>query len=333
MLIDFGLNIVPAEDMIVSRIRDGDRFTYVDTIRGVAVSKTRRREIELLVIPPNWSDVMIAAKNTCHLQAVGRDAAGRLQYRYHDKWPDVRNAVKADRLLSFGRALPAIRARMNRDLKRTALSKPTVAATALRLIDRKLVRPGHEQYASAGTFGAASLSGRHVSEHGADLEISFVGKSGKTVHFSIADQLLRRRLTDLKRRNRGRIFKYSAGERKKELGAQDVNKYIRDVTSRGISAKDFRTFRASALAMREFCEIASLCEAARRKRAVSRVMKSISEALRNTPAVTRSSYVHPTIVQAYVDGTLDPGLMKGRCRRNLSREETALMRFLEQELG
>lgn len=293
----------------------------------------RRREIDSLVIPPNWSDVMIAAENTCHLQAIGRDAAGRLQYRYHDKWADVRYAVKADRLLSFGRSLPAIRARMNRDLKKKPLSKPTVAATALRLIDRKLIRPGHEQYASTGTVGAASLSGRHVSENGADLDISFVGKSGKTVHFTIADQLLRRRLTDLKRRNSGRIFKYSAGGRKKELDAQDINKYIQDVTSRGISAKDFRTFRASALAMRELCEIAALRDADRRKRAVSKVMKSISQTLRNTPAVTRSSYVHPTIVRAYVDGTLDPGLMKGRSRTNLSREETALMRFLEQELG
>ena len=319
-----GLTIVPVADLTLVE-QDG---VWVDTSSGRAVSKRREAEIEALVLPPNWANVRVSLSSAAHLQAVGTDDAGRLQYRYHERWTDVRNAVKAERLLEFGRALPLIRQAVQRDLNAKLGTKPNVIATAVRLLDVKLVRPGNEQYAKQGTTGASTLQPGHVSPEGKRLH--YIGKSGKTIDVEVDDRKLQRRLSALKRRNRGRLFRYrgKAGRRKLTLTAGDINAYLRRVSKRGVSAKDFRTFAASAAALQHMCEVGDDIPDAK---VVTAAIKRVSRLLRNTPAVARSSYVHPLVVDSYLGGALSPDLLKGRRRAGLGKAETALMRLLDKK--
>ncbi|MEL6750452.1 MAG: DNA topoisomerase IB [Pseudomonadota bacterium] len=318
-----GLVIVPVADLTL--VKQGDE--WVDSADGQVVSKRRLSELEALVLPPNWKGLRASPSVDAHLQAVGTDDVGRLQYRYHDRWADVRNAVKAQRLLEFGRALPLIREAVARDLKAKLGTKPNVVATAVRLLDTKLVRPGNEQYAKQGTTGASTLQPGQVREDGKRL--LYVGKSGKTIDVEIDDLKLQRRLAALKRRNRGRVFRYrrKARRAKSSLTASDINAYLRRVSKRGVSAKDFRTFAATAIALQRLCEVADRTP---ESKAVTAAIKQASKRLRNTPAVARSSYVHPLVVGSYLDGNLSPALLKGRQRAGLDRAETALMRLLDE---
>lgn len=328
-----GLIIIAVDDLVISRDGGPDDWNYRRTYGNPKVALARTSQIDALVIPPNWQDVRIAAEDRHHLQAVGRDAAGRLQYRYHDDWERVRNRVKAERLLTFGRSLPRLRKRLKRDLRKRKLSRNAVAAAALSLIDRKLVRAGHEKYAANGTTGAATLRTSHVRVTDRNTKIAFRGKSGKDVKLEIDDPRLRRKIGLLKKKNRGRLFKYRDGDRKRRLGATELNAYMRETTQRPVSAKDFRTFAASAMAMGEFCAAVASRTNQPPGRTVTQTMKHVAHRLGNTPAVTRSSYVHPAIVTAFENDELDPALMKGRRRDALNREETALMRFLEAGLS
>lgn len=328
-----GLVIIAADDLTIAREGEAGAWTYRRLFGNPKVAADRISQIEDLVIPPNWQEVRIAADPQHHLQAVGRDAAGRLQYRYHDDWERVRNRVKAERLLVFGRALPKLRRRLKADLRRRKLTRDSVAAAALSLIDRKLVRPGHEKYTVNGTAGAATLKTSHVRDNGDKTRIAFRGKSGKDVKVDVKNTPLRRKLGLLKRKNRGRLFAYEQNGMKRRVGAVELNTYMRDTTNRAVSAKDFRTFAASAMALGQLCRAVDEQEKMAPNRIVARTMKTVAKRLRNTPAVTRSSYVHPAIVDAFENGTLDPSLIKGRQRTSLDREETALMRFLEQGLN
>ncbi len=319
-------------DLSIYREGKADRFTYVRKDTPRAVSKTRLNGIKALVLPPNWQNVRISVDPQAHIQAVGTDAAGRLQYRYHEGWNEVRNLIKAERLKTFGRALPKIRAAVEADIAGRALGRKQVLATAVRLIDAKKIRPGNEQYARNGTRGASTLKPGHLDiEDSGVVDIHYTGKSGKNIELSIEDRVLQRRLARLKRANRTRLFRYRDRKGgKRNATSTDINTYLRTVSGRAVSAKDFRSFAASALALEELC-----CAAARgdwSTKAVSQTMKAVSKRLRNTPAVARSSYVHPPIVAAFERGDLDAGYVKGRRRDRLDSAETGLMRFLENEV-
>ncbi|WP_416356957.1 DNA topoisomerase IB [Aureimonas phyllosphaerae] len=332
----FGLTIVDPADFGVEIHPHGRGQRICFTNGETITDKTLKARIKKLVLPPAWRDVKICVEENGHIQATGRDEKGRLQYRYHDDWVNVRNAVKTERLLRFGRALPKLRKRIARDLKRQGTDRRGTAAVAARLIDVAAMRPGHEKYAKDGGRGVASLRRENLKIAKKRAVLRFVGKSNKAHVIEIAEPALVRSL-DRMRRERGakRLFRFreKGATAAKDLTATLLNEYLRDSSGKKVSAKDFRTFHGSAEALRFLLEEVppeKADTAPKRKRAVAKAMKSVSELLRNTPTVARASYVHPEIVAAFEEERLPADLMKGRVREGLTRVETGLMRFLEE---
>ena len=295
--------------------------------------KKLKSRIKALVLPPAWTDVKICVEENGHIQATGRDEKGRLQYRYHDLWVNVRNAVKTERLLRFGRILPKLRKRIDRDLKRQAQDRKMTAAVAARLIDVTGMRPGHEKYAEDGGRGVASLQKKNLRIKDRTATLTFVAKSSKPTKIEIRDKRLVNSLQKVRQGAGKRLFRFDGGGKKgRILTANLLNDYLREAGHRAISAKDFRTFHGSAEALRYLVEEAGpkADTPNKRKRAVASAMRSVAGLLRNTPAVARASYVHPEIVTAFEEERLDPSLLKGRSREGLTKVESGLMRFLEE---
>ncbi|MCB8836959.1 DNA topoisomerase IB [Aurantimonas sp. VKM B-3413] len=330
----FGLVVVDPESFCLHRRRSGKGFRLCTSDGETITDKGLKRRMKALVLPPAWTDVRICVEENGHIQAIGRDEKGRLQYRYHDAWVNVRNAVKTERLLRFGRALPTLRGQIQKDIRRRKADRRRTSAVATRLIDVSAMRPGHEKYAVDGGRGVASLRKQNLRIIGKTAVLKFVGKSNKEHRIEIADRPL---VTSLKAMRQGkgkRLFRFPGKKKQqRELTANLLNDYLHEASGAPISAKDFRTFHGSAEALRFLVEAEpAVCAntAAKRKRAVSKAMKSVSQILRNTPTVARSSYVHPQIIEAYEEERLSPDLLKGRRREGLTRVETGLMRFLEE---
>ncbi len=329
----FGLSVVTPETFDVERRRNGKKFRICFRDGEPITDKDIKRRVKALVIPPAWTDVRICIEATGHIQAIGRDEKGRLQYRYHDEWVNVRNAVKTERLLRFGRALPRLRRMVEKDMRRGKIDRRTTSAIATRLIDLTAMRPGHEKYAADGGRGVASLRKGNLRIVKKVAVLKFVGKSNKEHRIEIGDKPLVRSLKRVRKGKGQRLFRFPGQKKKqRELTANLLNDYLHEAGAARISAKDFRTFHGSAEALRYLVEdVGSAADTeAKRKRAVAAAMKSVSRVLRNTPTVARSSYVHPRIVQAFEEQNLPPDLLKGRRRDGLTRVETGLMRFLEQ---
>jgi DNA topoisomerase-1 len=328
----YGLNYIEAEALCLKRAPTPRGFRYL-TADGRALRNPKALErIRSLAIPPAWTEVCIADDPRAHIQAVGRDAEGRLQYRYHDDWTAVRDRVKAIRMLRFGRALPKIRMKLEADLQRRKTDRRYAAAAAGRLIDRALIRAGHPvANAQEGGRGAATLLNRDVQLNGTKVRLKFVGKSGKLINKTIRDPILLSRLRKLKSVGDKRLFGFRDEKgRCNYLSARDLNDYLREAAGQPVTAKDFRTFAASSLALAALCEAPPEESESARKRRVAAVMRQAAEKLANTPAVTRSSYVHPLVVEAFEDGRLQPSILQGATRSGMSHAETALMRFLEE---
>lgn len=327
----FGLRYVDVKELCLKRRRKGERFVYVDA-RGKPIrSKKVLARIAALAVPPAWEEVCLADDPSAHIQAIGRDSEGRLQYRYNDDWVLIRDKIKAERLLRFGRALPRIRAKVEKDLRRRGTGRRSAAAAASRLVDRALIRAGHSaDGVDNGGRGAATLLKRDVKLNGTSVALDFIGKGGKRIEASVKDPTLLARLRKLKTIGKKRLFAFRNRKGKVcYLTATDLNKYLRDAAGKRVTAKDFRTFAATAQALAELAGT-EVPESERKVRKVlGAVMKGASERLANTPAVARSSYVHPLVVETFAKGGLDPALVRGPCRQGLDQAETALMRFLE----
>lgn len=330
----FGLSVVDPNQFDVERRPHGKGFRICFSKGDVIHDQALKERIKALVIPPAWTNVRICIDETGHIQAVGRDEKNRLQYRYHDAWVNVRNAVKTERLIRFGNALPALRARVAKDLRRKRRDRLMTAALATRLIDLAAMRPGHEKYAADGGRGVASLRKTNLRIVGKTAILKFIGKSKKLNRVELTDKSVVKGLKLVRRAKGQRLFKFLNERRKgqRKLTATLLNEYLHEASGASISTKDFRTFHGSAEALRFLIEdVGPLPDSERKRRkAVAAAMRSVSERLRNTPAVARSSYVHPQIVEAYESGTLDADLLKGRKREGLTRPETGLMRFLER---
>ena len=327
-----GLEMVDPQSFEIERHKCGRGFRLCfgggETIRDAQI----RRRIKALVIPPAWTDVKICVFENGHIQAVGRDEKGRLQYRYHDAWVNVRNAVKSERLLRFGRALPKLRGQIERDLRRRKADRRMTAAVATRLVDVAAMRPGHEKYAADGGRGVASLRRQNLKIVDKIAVLKFVGKSNKEHRIEIAERPLVASLKKMRQGRGQRLFRYPGKSKKqRELTANTLNDYLHEASGAAISAKDFRTFHGSAEALRFLIEEAGDADTPnKKKRAVAAAMRAVAARLRNTPAVARSSYVHPAIIEAYEAGMLPADLLQGRRRERLTAPETGLMRFLEQ---
>jgi DNA topoisomerase-1 len=323
---ELGLELVDPETFTVKREPYRSGFRYIHT-NGRPVSKKNVERMVALVIPPAWTDVFCCDSESGHIQAVGKDDLGRRQYIYHPKWACVRNSMKTQRLLAFGKALPRIRKRILRDMQRPPTSNLPLAALAVKLIDQKAFRAGHEKYAKDGGRGIASLKSSDLKINGNVANFVFAGKSKKKNEITIKDRWAVKRLSTLKRR--GRLFQYKDDRRWRSLHAGELNEYLREISGSKVSAKDFRTFHGSARALAFLAKVDAKTDAAR-KRAVAAAMRNVSEFLRNTPAVTRSSYVHRLVTDCFNAGELDNSLLRAPYRQGLSGPETGLMRLLER---
>jgi DNA topoisomerase-1 len=322
-----GLKIADPDTFGISRHISPKGTTYVKR-NGQAVSASLKERLDALVIPPAWTSVRCCNEQSGHIQAVGEDALGRRQYIYHAKWSDVREQIKTKRLLAFGKALPRIRKRTSRAMTQKN-AKTSITALAVKLIDKKAFRAGHEKYARDGGRGIASLKKSDLKIEGNVAHFVFAGKSRKRNEVTVHDRGIIKGLQAFSRR--GRLFQYQTAQGWHALRATELNDYLREISGSKVSAKDFRTFHGSARALAFLAQTEATTEAAK-KRAVAKAMRDVSAFLRNTPAVTRSSYVHPFVTEAFNRDELGPSLMRPPFRKGLNGAETALMRLLERHV-
>jgi DNA topoisomerase IB len=290
----------------IRRRRRGRGFSYLGTDSAVIKDPQILTRIRSLVIPPAWEDVWICVDPLGHIQAVGTDAAGRRQYRYHDLWREQRDQAKHDRVLGFGAVLPRIREVVCRHLEGRGLTRDRVLAAAIRLIDLGFFRPGGEEYAEEnGTFGLATIRKEHVSLSQGQLVFEYLAKGAKQREQAVAEDQVCAVVRSLRRRRDGgdQLLVYRSGPRWHDVTAADINDYLREVSGGDYTAKDFRTWHATVLAAVGLAvsERAAGSEASR-KRAIARVVREVADYLGNTPAVARASYIDPRIIEQYEAG-------------------------------
>ncbi len=291
--------------------------------------------IRKLAVPPAWTDVWICPTPDGHIQATGRDARGRKQYRYHERWRAVRDAAKFEHLLEFAECLPALRRRVDADLRRRGLPREKVLAAVVRLLDLGLLRVGNEEYARQNnSFGLTTLENRHAAISGSTIELVFRGKAGVHRRMELSD----RRLAQVVRRCQElpgqKLFAYveDDGQTIRGVESGDVNDYLREATGRDVTSKHFRTWGATVAAALALHCAGPRHGKAKLQRCVTRAVEHTSDLLGNTPAVCRGSYIHPSIISSYLDGTLCAALDRVReprsRTRGLDREERMVLGFL-----
>ncbi|OIJ25393.1 DNA topoisomerase IB [Nocardioides luteus] len=334
------LRRVSAEEPGWTRRRAGRGFVYLDE-SGNRLPEDAAARIRALAIPPAWENVWICPRDNGHLQAVGTDAAGRRQYLYHPDWRAKRDQEKFDRVLELGAVLPRVRERAERDLATTGMSDARAAALALRLLDLGCFRIGSDAYADDnGGFGLTTLERRHVRRRGDAYVFDFTGKSGVHHTISIDDPLSVEAIAQLRRRRAGfeELLAYKQGRRWQRLTPAMVNDYMRELSGLEVSAKDFRTWHATVLAALALAEDphasgrATPTARSRRKQQVAAI-KEVAEYLGNTPAVARSSYIDPRVLELHEQGRtirVRGGLGKDPRARQAAAER-AVLRLLAQD--
>jgi DNA topoisomerase-1 len=299
---------------------DGERITDADEIK----------RINALVIPPAYKDVWICADPRGHLQATGRDARGRKQYRYHPRWREVRDKDKYERMIEFGKMLPKVRRQLETHLAAPGLDRNKVMAAVVSLLDSTLIRVGNTQYARDNkSFGLTTMRNRHVEVKGNSIAFEFRGKSGIEHKVTVKDRRLAnivKRCMELPGQN---LFQYLDDDGVRHgVSSHDVNAYLHQITGSDFTAKDYRTWAGSALALAMLRELHWQPEPEAKKHIVDMV-KAVARQLGNTPAVCRKCYIHPKVLEHFVEGELAK-LPKPRTHKGLRMEEVALATFLER---
>ena len=290
----------------ITRRRRGRGFSYEDASGRPVQDEETLERVRALVIPPAWTDVWICPDPRGHVQAMGTDAAGRRQYRYHDDWRARRDALKFDRMIAFARTLPAIREHVATDLRRREMPREKALACAVRMLDQAFFRVGSEAYTKQnGSFGLATLRRDHVTVHRDRIEFDFTAKSGKRRVQELVDPELVRPLRTLKRRRGGgrELLAYREGSRWRDVRSADINAYLHESTDGEFTAKDFRTWHATVLAA-VFLAVRETerTSATSSRLAISGAVKDVASYLGNTPAVARASYVDPRIIERFEEG-------------------------------
>jgi DNA topoisomerase IB len=298
----------------IRRVRRGRGFSYRwEDGRRVDEPEVLDR-IAALVIPPAWTDVWICPLERGHIQALGTDAAGRRQYRYHDDWRAQRDAEKHERVLAFARRLPKARTRVAEHLDQRGMTRDRVLAAAFRLLDLGFFRVGGESYAETnGTYGLATMRREHVTVNGDLVVFDYIAKSGKQRVQAVVDESVRKVVVALLKRDdeSQELLAYKDRDGWHDITSADINAYLREVIGAEVSAKDFRTWHATVLtAVGLAVSTRAPSSPSARKRAVNRVVKEVSEYLGNTPAVCRSSYIDPRVLDLYDDGTTIAGSLE-----------------------
>ncbi|MBV8950647.1 MAG: DNA topoisomerase IB [Actinobacteria bacterium] len=326
------LTYCSGEEAGISRRRAGRAFAYSFRGKKVTDAATLAR-IKRLAVPPAWTDVWIAPHADCHIQATGRDAKGRKQYRYHPAWTAWRDEVKYDGLIDFGEALPRIRRRLSDDLALRGLPREKVLATVVHLLETTLVRVGNEEYAKTnGSFGLTTLRSRHVKIDGGELRLAFVAKSGKPQSVRVYDRQMARIVRQLHDMPGQRLFKYQDGDEIRFVESTDVNSYLREITNRNYTAKEFRTWMGTLLAATALAEREAPSSDRAARRDAAQAIEAVATKLNNTRAVCKRSYVHPAIIDMFVEGELQEIWAAGPSRdgRWLLKEERKLLAVLRE---
>jgi DNA topoisomerase-1 len=321
------LTYVSDLDPGIRRRKAGHGFNYLDVDDEPITDELTLDRIRKLVIPPAWTDVWICPTERGHIQATGRDARGRKQYRYHERWREVRDAGKYDRLIAFGRALPKLRAQVNRDLRRRGLPREKVLAAVIRVMEITLIRVGNEEYAKANkSFGLTTLRDRHAKIGATTTVFEFRGKSGKVHKTGFSDRRLARILRACQHLPGQRLFQYidEEGERH-TVDSADVNAYLHEALGEDFSAKDFRTWAGTLAATRALVTLPACQGGGEAKKNVVTCVKAVAGVLGNTPAVCRKAYIDPAVLEAYEAGELD---LKATASDRAF--ELAVLRFLEK---
>lgn len=324
----------------ISRRRSGTGFRYLQSSGRSLRNREDLARIRALVIPPAWKDVWICPWHNGHLQATGHDERGRKQYRYHERWRKHRDEDKYARMLLFAATLPRIRRRVAHDLALHGLTRNRILATIVRLLEMSLIRVGNEEYAQDNdSFGLTTLHDRHASIHGKKIQFEFRGKSGVSHSIEVSD----RRLAKLVKRCRDlpgyELFQYldDDGERH-SIGSADVNDYLRDISGQEFTAKDFRTWNGTLLAVAALARQATPPAKASVGRVIAAAVKEVAESLGNTPSVCRKCYIHPAVIEAFEDGSLLPMLRPKSARKSkanrsgIRQDESRLIHLLQTAL-
>lgn len=290
----------------IARVANGKEFHYTDAGGDPVTDEAILARIRALVIPPAWTDVWICKYDNGHLQATGRDARQRKQYRYHARWRNLRDEVKYERMINFGKALPDIRRQVDAALKLAGLPREKVLATIVYLLQATMMRIGNEEYARTNqSFGLTTLRSRHVRVDGSAVQFRFRGKSGVFHDVTVVDKRMARIIQRIRELPGQELFQYVDEDGiLHAIDSADVNEYLRTTTGEDYTAKDFRTWSGTvlaALALREFEKFDSETQA---KKNIVRAIESVAEKLGNTPSVCRKCYVHPAVIESYLDGTI-----------------------------
>ncbi|HWJ63747.1 MAG TPA: hypothetical protein VNS19_17365 [Acidimicrobiales bacterium] len=320
-----GLRYVSDEDPGIRRIRAGSGFRY-QRANGDPASDRDKARISALVIPPAWTDVWICPSPKGHIQAVGRDDAGRKQYLYHPRWTEVRDAEKFENLAAFGQCLPSLREQIDADLRRRGLPRERVLALVARLLDDTLIRVGNEASTARDSFGLTTIESRHVDVEGSAVAFDFTGKSSVEHHVDLRDQQLARLVQACDDADGEQLFCYLEDDEVVDVTSDDVNGYLRAHGGEAISARDFRTWGGTVTIVRD---LGPLGHEEPTTSAFLAAVDVAAERLGNTRTVCRASYIHPAIEPAYESGELASAWSASRRSSRYTRAERATLRLLD----
>lgn len=336
-----GLVYVSDEAPGIRRRRAGKGFRYLKPDGSSVRDDATLRRIKALAVPPAWTDVWICRTPHGHIQATGRDAKGRKQYKYHPQFREVRESVKFEHIMEFARLLPVIRAKVSEHMSLRGLPREKVLATTVHLLESTLIRVGNDDYAKQNrSYGLTTLKDPHVKIVGSELRFQFKGKSGKTWRLQVKDRRVAKIVKACQELPGQELLQYvdEAGERR-DVTSSDVNTYLKEITGQDITAKDFRTWAGTVLAAWALREFEAFDSQARAKKNVRAAIERVSSRLGNTPTICRKCYIHPEILNCYLSGSLLLEIkeeVEAELRQDLTGlkpEEAAVMTLLQGRLA
>ncbi len=321
--------------------RAGKHFSYLGLDGRPIREAEELKRIRSLAIPPAWTDVWISPLVRGHIQATGRDAKGRKQYRYHPRWREVRDQTKYHRMMAFAGALPSIRQRVNHDLSLRGLPRDKVLASVVRLLEATLIRVGNEEYARENkSYGLTTMRDRHVDIEGSKLVFHFRGKSGVNHEVDVRDRRVAKIVQRCQELPGHHLFQYLDEDGNRQtVDSDDVNAYLQSITGEEFTAKDFRTWSGTVLAAEALQAFEAFDSETQAKKNIVQAIESVAKKLGNTPTVCRKCYIHPEVITAYLSGqTVHTvrGLLEQEMAESLADlqpEEAAVMALLQQRLA
>ncbi len=336
---DAGLKYVTDSSPGITRHRAGKGVFYRDSNGEKVEDEKHLERIKSLAIPPAWNDVWIAKSPNAHLQATGRDARDRKQYRYHPRWAEVRDKAKFEHVVAFGNALPGIRERVDADMRKHGLPREKVLAALVKLLELTLIRVGNDEYAKTNkSFGLTTMRDRHADIDGSTISFSFVGKGGIDHEIDLQDRRLAtivRKCQDLPGQ---RLFQYvdEDGEQQ-HIHSEDINSYVKEISGQDFTAKDYRTWAGTMLAAEALAELDIAPDETTAKSNVVEAIENVSKHLGNTPTICRKCYVHPAVIDAYIEGETISSIKQRaenhKTKSELSPLESAVLELLVQKIG